>query len=99
MAGQSEAAACKVEDQGTVGISTLDKTIRKVIAVHSQKGQGMRIVDPSVIMHTQHGIQISTYRERSWRAYLLARSMLYALDPRGPDAKVRFKPKGFAPNE
>ena len=56
----------------------------------------MRICELSHVMHTQHQFRISTCAEGSWRAYLLARPMLYDLDPRGPDAKVRFKPKGFA---
>ncbi|MCV2865605.1 NYN domain-containing protein [Albidovulum sediminicola] len=34
--------------------------------------------------------------ERTWRAYLAARPSLYELDPRGPEAKVRFLPAGFA---
>jgi hypothetical protein len=73
----------------------LDQKIRAVIATNSKKGEGMRIADLSPQMNTLHGVQISTFPEKKWRAYLSARPALYDLDPRGPDARVRFKPKGF----
>jgi hypothetical protein len=47
-------------------------------------------------MKTLHGVQISTLPEKKWRTYLSARPALYELDPRGPDAHVRFKARGFA---
>jgi hypothetical protein len=74
---------------------SLDQKIRAVIATNSKKGEGMRIADLSPQMNTLHGVQISTFPEKKWRAYLSARPALYDLDPRGPDARVRFKPKGF----
>jgi hypothetical protein len=76
--------------------SELDRNIRTMIAKHSQKGLGMRIVDLAPKMHAAHGTRISSYPERSWRAYLSQRPALYDLDPRGPDALVRFRPEGFA---
>lgn len=74
----------------------LDRQIRAMIAKHSTEGRGMRIVDLNPAMSKAHGTRISTYPERTWRAYLAKRMTLYALDPRGPDARVRFLPKGFA---
>lgn len=74
----------------------LDLKIRDMIAQHSTGGTGMRIAELAPKMHAKHGVKISTYSERSWRAYLNARPTLYKLDPRGPEAKVRFCPKGFA---
>ncbi|MES2845123.1 MAG: NYN domain-containing protein [Pseudomonadota bacterium] len=74
----------------------LDRSIRDVIAVNSKNGQGMRIVDLSRIIHAQHGVLISKQPERNWRSYLAARPALFDLDPRGPEAKVRFKPGGFS---
>jgi hypothetical protein len=47
-------------------------------------------------MHVQHGIRISTFPEKTWRSYLQARPALFDLDPRGPEAMVRFRPEGFA---
>lgn len=76
--------------------SSLDVKIRAIIATHSTKGQGMRIADLAPQMHSEHGVKISTLPERKWRAYFKARDALYDLDPRGPEAKVRFKPQGFA---
>lgn len=73
----------------------LDRNIRAMIAAHSKNGSGMRMAELGPKMHSQYGVRISTYPERSWRAYLVARSSLYDLDPRGPEAKVRFRPEGF----
>lgn len=81
---------------GVPGVSELDRQIRAMIAQHSTKGEGMRIADLAPKMHVAHGIRISTLPEKTWRSYLLARPGLFDLDPRGPDAKVRFRPGGFA---
>jgi hypothetical protein len=77
-------------------VTALDQKIRSMIAVHSKKGMGIHIAELGPKMHIQHGIRISTYPERTWRAYLAARPSLYELDPRGPEAMVRFRPEGFA---
>ncbi|MCB2133328.1 MAG: NYN domain-containing protein, partial [Rhodobacteraceae bacterium] len=78
------------------GVSDLDLRIRDMIRQHSTKAQGMRITDLNPAMSKAHGTRISLQPERSWRAYLAARPALYDLDPRGPEAKVRFRPAGFA---
>lgn len=83
-------------ERGAGPITALDENIRRVIQANSKNGQGMRIVDLAPIMHTKHRIKITTYPERNWRAYLSKRADLFDLDPKGPEAKVRFKPKGFA---
>lgn len=75
--------------------TTLDQDIRRVIAAHSKKGEGILITELARRMHTGFNVKISTHPERTWRAYLSARDKLYDLDPRGPNAKVRFKPSGF----
>ncbi len=80
----------------TVTSADFDRRIRAMIQQHTEKGSGMRLVDLAREMSRTHGTQISTYPERSWRAYLANRSNLYALDPRGPEAMVRYKPAGFA---
>lgn len=73
----------------------LDLCIRKTIAADSEKGEGIAITDLSLKMYAKFGIKISTHQERTWRAYLKARATLYELDPRGPNAKVRFINSGF----
>ncbi|HEY9037390.1 MAG TPA: NYN domain-containing protein [Roseovarius sp.] len=73
-----------------------DRKIRFMIQQYSQKGSGMRLVELAGKMSKAHGTRISTYPERNWRAYLANRPTLYALDPRGPEAMVRYKPEGFA---
>lgn len=78
------------------GVADLDLKIRAMIAQHSKKGAGMRIVELAPKMHVAHGIKISALPERTWRSYLTARPTLYIVDPRGPEAMVRFRPEGFA---
>lgn len=76
-------------------VTALDQKIRAMIAVSSKKGMGMHIAKLATKMHSQHRTRISTYPERTWRAYLAAKPSLYELDPRDPEAKVRFRPEGF----
>ncbi|MDK3017305.1 NYN domain-containing protein [Pseudodonghicola flavimaris] len=76
----------------------LDLQIRAMIATHSKQGRGMPLAALSPMMHTAHGVRISTLPEKTWRSYLTARKTLYDLDPRGPGAMVRFRPEGFAGN-
>jgi hypothetical protein len=78
------------------GIGELDRQIRAMIAQHSRNGQGMRLAELAPKLHGAHGVRISTLPERSWRAYLTRRPGLYDLEPRGPDAKIRVRPEGFA---
>lgn len=73
-----------------------DAKIRKIIAANSTNGEGIAIPELSRQMKRDHDTKISTYPERSWRRYLAARTALYDLDPKGPEAKVRFLPNGFA---
>ncbi len=86
----------KLVAKTAAGVTELDQKIRAIIAAHSIGGTGMRIVELGVKMHSQHGIRISTSDERNWRAYLTARPALFDLDPRGPEAMVRFRSGGFA---
>jgi len=50
---------------------------------------------PARHMRVEHNAKISAQPLRKWRSYLSQRAILYALDPTGPEAKVRFLPKGF----
>ena len=47
-------------------------------------------------MKNAHGVKISELPEKRWRSYLAVRPALYDLDPKGPEALVRFRPEGFA---
>ena len=75
--------------------SAFDCDIRKVIAANSQNGRGVPIVQLGVLMRNKHGTKISEYPEKTWRGYLSKRPALYDLDPKGAEAKVRFRPDGF----
>ncbi|MBV0911017.1 NYN domain-containing protein [Anianabacter salinae] len=76
-------------------VSDLDIRIRDMIAAHGKGGAGMRIAVLGAKMHAAHGVRISTRTEGNWHAYLSARPQLFDLDPRGPEAMVRFRPGGF----
>ncbi|WP_323040776.1 NYN domain-containing protein [Gemmobacter sp.] len=73
----------------------LDLAIRSTIAANSTGKRGMPVVQLATEMKQRHGIMIGTLPERRWRPYLQARPALYALEPKGPDAHVRFLPEGF----
>lgn len=77
-------------------VSGLDLCIRDFIKANSTNGQGVRIQLLGPMMHSRHGVRISTFPEKTWRAYFQKRPGLFDLDPRGQDAKVRFRPAGFA---
>jgi len=76
-------------------VTDLDRKIRTMIATHSKNGEGMQLNKLAPKMHASHGVRISTLPDGSWRAYLSRRCALYDLDPRGPEARVRFRPDGF----
>tara|TARA_R110002051_G_scaffold36609_8_gene79348 strand:- start:2360 stop:3049 length:690 start_codon:yes stop_codon:yes gene_type:complete len=78
------------------GLTEFDRNIRSMIAAHSNGGKGIRIVDLAPKMSMAHGTRISAYPERSWRSYLTKRPALFDVDPRGPDAMVRYRTAGFA---
>jgi hypothetical protein len=73
----------------------LDDEIRNVIQAHSSKGSGMRITDLNPIMRAKHDVRISERPDKTWRRYFSARPSLYDLDPKGSEARVRFKRRGF----
>ncbi|WP_375553783.1 NYN domain-containing protein [Roseovarius mucosus] len=73
----------------------LDKRIYAVIKTNSPDTNGILISQLSSRMHHVFGMQISTYPEKNWRTYLEKRSSLFSLDPKGPNAKVRYKPEAF----
>ena len=75
---------------------SLDHKIRSTIAQHSKAGHGMLITHLSAAMKNAHGVKISELPEKRWRSYLAGRPALYDLDPKGPEALVRFRPEGFA---
>jgi hypothetical protein len=97
---QAAAATPKASASPAASPSTsaenIDLKIKDVISKNSKAGSGMRIADLSLQMKKDCGVQISALPEKKWRAYLSARPALYDLDPQGPDAHVRYKPKGFA---
>jgi hypothetical protein len=78
------------------GTTVLDRQIRKVVEHHGQNNQGMRLTELNPIMRNQHDVLISSHPEKNWRKYLGCRPNLYDLDPKGPEARVRIKPGGFA---
>lgn len=74
----------------------LDQKIRNVIRSNCKDKTGYEIAFLSTKMHKLHGVKISTRPEKTWRAYIAKRPALYSLDPKGPNAKVRYKPEAFS---
>lgn len=73
----------------------LEMAIRGVIAQHSKNGKGMLLTEFAPKMHQQYGVRISSYPEKTWRAFFLARTQQFDIDPQGTDAHIRYRPAGF----
>ncbi|MCR8725038.1 NYN domain-containing protein [Frigidibacter sp. ROC022] len=93
---EGEPKAAPPAEENPADCADLDLKIRSMIARYSTNGTGMRIAELGPQMHRTHAVRISTLPERTWRAYLSSRPALYQLDPKSPEAKVRFRPEGFA---
>jgi len=85
----------KLVPKAPTGVADMDLKIRAIIAEYSNKVAGMPIAALAREMFVRHQIKISTLPEKNWRSYLTARPALFDVDPRGPEAMVRFRPKGF----
>lgn len=92
-----DAASPATKDGASEGPTEFDWKIHRTIAANSQKGAGIKITDLSTQMHREHGVQISTEPDKTWRGYLGARPNLYDIEPRSSDAMVKYRPQGFAP--
>lgn len=78
------------------GPTETDQLVYKVIKTHSKNGSGIRLVELNTrIRAVKEGFKASDLDGGTWRAYLATRPDLFDVDPRGPDAHVRFKPTGF----
>jgi hypothetical protein len=75
--------------------SKVDQKIRNLIAKHSKAGGGYSLDQLSRDMKAEHEITITSLGAANWRAYFSVRTHLFDLDPKGPNAKIRFRPKGF----
>ncbi len=74
--------------QAAVLPSRMDGRIRDIVRKSGSDG-AMPIGPLGAQLHTMFGIHATSLPEGGLRAYLAARPDLYALDPRGPEAKVR----------
>ncbi|MEI4233822.1 NYN domain-containing protein [Roseovarius sp. D22-M7] len=77
-------------------ISDLDQTIRNVIRSNCKDSTGLEITVLSSRMFKLHGVKISDMPDKTWRKYLANRPDFFALDPKGPNAKVRYRPAAFS---
>ena len=73
----------------------LDRQIRAVIGDGSVTGQGILLSALNGPIVRDYGVHIATLPERNWRTYLSARPDLFELDPKGPQARVRYRAAGF----
>jgi hypothetical protein len=60
-----------------------------VIAGHGNPATGLRLGTLGALMNSRHGVRPGTLWASGWRNYLEARPALFAVDPRGPEARVR----------
>lgn len=88
-------AAAQPAEAAVYEVSELDRKIRGVIGNHGLGKQGIKIHQLSLEMRNLHGTLISKTPEKSWRAYLTKRPALFDIDPRGPEAMVRYRLEGF----
>ncbi len=70
-------------------LEPIDQKVRGII-LESGDAKGFAIERLNNLVKTRHGLSISTRPERNWRAYLTKRPTLYACEPRGPLARVRW---------
>lgn len=89
-----EASETPAKKKLVSGSSDLDDKIIAMIAKHGNNGGGMQIALLGPKMHSVYGTRISTFEERTWRAYLAKRRELFELDPKGSDAMVRLGREG-----
>lgn len=89
------APTAEVTDALTPCPGKIDRQIRHLIQQHGNRDHGMPIARLGQYLKQTYGLLTSELPETNWRAYLEARANLYLLDPRGPDAHVRFRPEGF----
>lgn len=88
---KSEAAKPLMADP----VTELDQKIRNLIRSNGKDATGLEVNVLSGLMFKAHNMKIGTTPEKTWRAYFVKRPTLYALDPKGPNAKVRYKPEAF----
>jgi hypothetical protein len=77
------------------GAPTLDTHIRDLIRCHKAGSAAMPISLLGGKIHQTLRVKVKTTMHASWRAYFASKPQLYALDPKGPNAQVRYLPAGF----
>lgn len=81
-----------VELAAVVPAEPLSELESKVTALLGASGkEGLRLVELAQRMKADHAVQISDQHQKTWRSWLGARPGLFALDPKGLDARVRLK--------
>jgi hypothetical protein len=75
--------------------TVVDNLIRGTIRSHEEQLQGITLKVLNGLMETNHKDRIKNV-DGKWRTYLGCRPDLYDLDPKGPEARVRIRPAGFA---
>lgn len=70
-------------------LSNTDAKIREVILTEGEAG-AIQIGRLGARMGALHKMTLDRLGATGWRAYLQARGNFYALDPKGPDARVRW---------
>jgi hypothetical protein len=81
----------KLVVQPQIALSLLDTKVRDVIISNDEASKGVKLSTLGAEMLKRHGVNTSQLTESNWRAYLAARPAIFDLDPKGPEARVRFR--------
>ncbi len=79
----------------TLDTNNINRQIKILIDKHSKGGSGIELSVLGAQMNTKHSINNDTIGGENWRAYLEKFENLFELDPKGSDARVRYKLEGF----
>jgi hypothetical protein len=71
-----------------------DRVVRDVIARNSNNGAGVLLSQLGPLLGGKD-LRVKDFGHATWRAYFTRNASLFAIDPRGPDARVRFIQSGF----
>ena len=81
-------------DQCLTVLNPLERNVCSVIAKNAPCPNGLPIARLNPIMRHEFNTRISDQPYKTWRTYLSRQSALFALDKKGPNAKVRLTKKG-----
>lgn len=77
-------------------IGELDRLICRVIRENTNENEGVPVNQINALVRRHQEVKIKSRKEKTWHAYLSARSELFSVEPKGPNARVRLKHKALS---